>query len=123
MKLSELLSQPGFSTSKFMFAPKSVIYFKEANIADTKKQEIDKPLYKVISFNKEGRTIGIIIFPKYKFTLYSNGVIIQHPNFKLPKVAGLVTTELSYWSEVHFVTNAPNTMTQIVKSLSDTPNY
>lgn len=126
MKLSEILADPSFVISKFKSvpdeAPKGVIYFKERDLTDTKQTRINKPLYEVIAFTKEGRTVGILILPKYKWTLYSNGVMIQHSNFKLRKEA-VVNTELSYWSEVHFITNVENTFTMIAKSYSDTPNY
>jgi hypothetical protein len=123
MFLSKIFTLKDFKLDSFIALESCILYFKEIGIQNAKKHELDYPLYKVISYSRAGKTIGIIVVPKYKWTVFKNGIIIEHPNFVLSDKISLVTVELIYWTEVQFVTNSEKTATIICKSLSDTPNY
>lgn len=123
MKLSEYLKSPDFKIDSFLNLGNKILYFEDNSLDKTKQNEIEQTLYKVVFFSRESKNIGIIIIPKYPFTMYRNGVIIEHPNFVLKEHPSLVTVELIFFTKIQFITNQEKTATIIAKSLSDTPNY
>lgn len=123
MNLRDIIESKDFVKNTIIpINKKYILYYTEDSLPEFKIAEFNKPLYSLSVLSKSSQPIGIILKPKYKWTLFSNGVIIEH-NFKLKEKPEPVSVDFSFWSDLHLVTNVSATMTMLCKSGSETPNY
>lgn len=123
MKLSEIITNPSFKKNTILkINDNNLLYYTEDTVSEFKTSEFNKALYSIIVLSKSSQPIGLILKPKYKWTQFANGVIIEH-NFKLKEKPEPVSVDFSFWSDLHIITNVSATMSMLCKSGSETPNY